>query len=555
MVNLRKLSISEDGRYHTLPDGTEAYSARFDEVLSYHLVKNEYQIAPVLKGNKAWHIGGNGQAIYKSTFSRTFGFYCDLAAVVDGDYWFHITPKGKAAYSERYDFVGNFQQDIAVVCDKEGFYYHIDKIGKPICKHKWHYCGDFREGIAVVQHSNGLSTHINSNGEFIHSQWFLDLDVFHKGFARAKTKFGWQHIDKDGKPIYQQHYASIEPFYNGFARVETFDGSLQIIDEAGRLTRELRASQSDDFASLSADMVGYWRTFTIAAAAELKIFDYLPATLESLSQKTNTIETRLSRLLKALGELNLVELEGESWELLPKAQYLTSKHPKSLVTAATEYRDELLERWYDLVKLMKEDVKTSDIFQKVASNEEHTKQHHRMLRSYALEDYPKLVASLDIESNDTVFDAAGGDGMLAQLVQNHFPNSNVILGDLASVVKSSEFTNKTSFDLFDNWPLKAEKVLLARVLHDWNDNDAIKILSNACDSLLSNGAIYVFEMIREESGYNGSLCDLHLLTVTGGEERTKAQFAALFDKANLYIDAEFNRNSLITVMKLKRKIV
>ncbi|MCY7296867.1 methyltransferase [Alteromonas sp. a30] len=555
MVNLRKLTISEDGQYHTLPDGTEAYSARFDEVLSYHLVENEYQIAPVIKGNNAFHIGSDGKAIYKSTFNRTFGFYCDLAAVVDGYHWFHITPEGKAAYSERYDFVGNFQQDIAVVCNKEGFYYHIDKSGKPIYKHKWHYCGDFREGIAVVQHSNGLSTHININGDFIHSQWFLDLDVYHKGFARAKNRAGWQHINKDGKPIYQQYYASIEPFYNGFARVETFDGSLQIIDESGALQRELRSSQSNDFASLSADMVGYWRTFTIAAAAELKIFDYLPARTQSLSQKTKTIEARLYRLLSALGELGLVDLKAEMWELTPKAQYLTSEHPKSLRTAATEYRDELLERWYDLVTLMKQDVKASDIFQKVANNEEHTKKHHKMLRSYALEDYQKLVSNLDIECNDTVFDAAGGDGTLALLIQNQFPKSNVILGDLAPVVKSSEFTNKTSFDLFNNWSLKADKILLARVLHDWNDDDAVKILSNACDSLHSNGVIYIFEMIREENDFSGSLCDLHLLTVTGGEERTRAQFEALFDKVDLYIDAEINQASLITIMKLKRKII
>ncbi|WP_435276374.1 methyltransferase [Psychrobium sp. nBUS_13] len=555
MSNFKKLSISQDGRYHTLADNSQAYTERFDEVLSFHLVENKYQVAPVLIGNKAWHIGEGGKAIYTPTFDRTFGFYCDRAAVVDGANWFHITPDGLPAYNERYDFVGNFQQDVAVVCDKNGYYFHINKRGEPLYTNKWHYCGDFREGIAVVQDSNGLSTHINCDGEFIHSQWFLDLDVFHKGFARAKNSNGWQHINRAGKPIYTQQYASIEPFYNGFARVETFDGALHIIDEKGQFKRELRVRQSNDFASLSADMVGYWRTFTIAAAAELNVFDHLPATAESLSQKTCTIESRMFRLLSALGELELVELKGDMWSLLPKAYYLTTDHPKSLVTAATEYRDELLQRWYDLVSLMKQDVNTSDIFQKIANSKEHTEKHHKMLRSYALEDYKKLIPSLDIASGDTVFDAAGGDGMLAQLVQNQFTDCNVILGDLDAVVKLSKFKNKTSFDLFKKWPLKANKILLARVLHDWNDNDAINILSNACGSMCAEGAIYVFEMVRETTGFGGSLCDLHLLTVTGGEERTKAQFEALFDKAGLYIDAEINHSSLVTVMKLKRKVV
>ena len=101
----------------------------------------------------------------------------------------------------------------------------------------------FREGIAVAQAENGLSTHIDKQGQYIHSYWYLDLDVFHKGFARAKSDDGWHHIDKSGKPIYAQRYTSVEPFYNGFSRVETHSGALQIINEQGNVIRELRAAK------------------------------------------------------------------------------------------------------------------------------------------------------------------------------------------------------------------------------------------------------------------------------------------------------------------------
>lgn len=552
MSILAKLSVSDDGRYHTFADSTPAYPARFDEVLSFHDIDNSYQVAPVCLNSQAWHINEIGEAIYPHKFNRTFGFYCGLAAVVENDDWFHILPNGFAAYTQRYAFVGNYQQNIAVVCDKDGFYFHIDKLGQPLYENKWYYCGDFREGIAVAQAENGLSTHIDKQGRYIHSYWFLDLDVFHKGFARAKSDDGWHHIDKSGKPIYTQRYASVEPFYNGFSRVETHFGALQIINEQGNVVRELRAAKNDDFGALSADMVGYWRTFTIAAAADLKIFDYLPNNTAQLAIQTNTLEKRLTRLLNALAELGLVKCEQNIWHVLPKGAFLNTNHAMSLASAAKEYRGELMQRWHNLTQLMQEDIKTDDIFKQVSLSEEHTERHHNMLRSYALKDYKELVCYLDIEKGDVVFDAAGGNGLLAQLVLDKFPSSNVILGDLEGVVDSSNFGNKRAFDLFDTWPVKADKIMLARVLHDWNDTDALQIILNAADSLQNNGAIYVFEMLLDEYSFGGSLCDLHLLTVTGGQERTQSQFEALFKKAGLCIDSVIKKNGLVTVMKLIR---
>lgn len=374
--------------------------------------------------------------------------------------------------------------------------------------------------------------------------------MFHKGFARAQSYDGWYHIDKYGKPIYDGRYKNVEPFYNGFSRVETFSGALQIINEQGKVVRELRACRSDDFGSLSADMVGYWRTFTIAAAADLKIFDYLPNDTAQLAIQTNTIEARLTRLLNALGELGLVKCEQQVWHVLPKGTFLSTKHALSLASAAIEYRGELMQRWHNLTKLMQEDIETDDIFKQVSLSKEHTEKHHNMLRSYALNDYQALIHSLDIAQSDIVFDAAGGIGSLAQLISEQFPSTNVILGDLKGVINASSFSNKIEFDLFRKWPIKADKIILARVLHDWDDPGALQILLNAADSLKKNGAIYVFEMLLDEHSFSGSLCDLHLLTVTGGKERTKKQFDVLFENAGLAIDSCINKDGLVTVMKL-----
>ncbi|MFT6402319.1 MAG: hypothetical protein ACJA2D_001637 [Pseudohongiellaceae bacterium] len=553
MTLFDRLRVAPEGTHHVSDNNVAAYENRFDEVLAFHQVSDDLQAAPVRLAEKAWHINPEGAAIYPIRYDRTFGFYCGLAAVTHEKNWFHINAAGLPIYSQRYAFAGNFQNNIAVVCDENGYYFHITLQGTPLYTSKWKYCGDFREGIAVVQADSGLSAHITVEGKILNDKWLLDLDVFHKGYARAKDNKGWHHIDKKGCSVYPQRYAAVEPFYNGCARVETFLSELLIINEYGEEIRYLRSHQVDNFSSLSASLVGYWSTFTIAAAVKLGIFENLPNSIEVLAAKTATIESRLKRLLNALGELGLIALSDSRWQCLPKGQYLTESNDLSLATASVEYQNELLTPWYNLVDILKGNTSQEDIFKKVASDSFATEHHHRMLESYALKDYSSLIGLLDVQKHDIVFDAAGGSGSLARLVKEKFPSSNVLLGDLLEVVKQSTLTHKCSFDLFLNWPISANKILLSRVLHDWNDLQVIQILSNAATALKHGGQIYVFEMLLEETSYSGSLCDLHLLCVTGGQERTLEHYTRLAAKAGLKVKQVFNNGNLVSVLCLENK--
>ena len=92
----------------------------------------------------------------------------------------------------------------------------------------------------MVQRENGLHTHINLEGLQVHGKWFLDLDVFHKGYARARDDNGWYHINMRAQPIYSRRFAAIEPFYNGQARVEDFDSSLLVTNESGETVVTIR---------------------------------------------------------------------------------------------------------------------------------------------------------------------------------------------------------------------------------------------------------------------------------------------------------------------------
>lgn len=534
-MNWRDLSVSACGTFHEC-DGQPAYSGRFDEVLKFHAPG----LAPVTRGNEAWHVGPDGIAAYSRRFIRTFGFYEGFAAVQAQDGWHHIRPDGSDAYPERYDWCGNFQGGRCTVRLRDGRYRHVLADGSVAYPETWRYAGDYKDGYCVIQSDAGLCTHLNLKGELLHGNWFADLDVFHKRFARARDGEGWMHVDLRGVPAYARRFAAVEPFYNGQARVERFDGGLEVINEQGQSVSELRPARHSEFAALSGDMVGYWRTETIAAAVRLGVIEALPCTSGALAEKCGLSSDGSLRLLRALGELRLVECDSGVWRLSVRGEFLLASHPLSLADAALEYSGALGDLWSSLPEALKAkgDWRAPDIFGDVARDSARLQGHHRMLRSYARHDYAFIPEALGLQGNERVVDAGGGFGTLAMNILSTHPDVHVTVLDMPEVVKQAQDEMGSvpglswlPGDLFEPWNVRADVVTLARVLHDWDDGDAAKILSRARSALSPGGRLFIIEMLMSEQGVSGALCDLHLLMATGGRERSQDAFKRLLSHA------------------------
>ena len=526
--------------HHRTSSGQPAYAARFDEVLKFHAPG----LAPVRCGDEAWHINVDGTTAYTRRFVRTFGFYEGLAAVTATDGWHHVHPDGTDLYASRYDWCGNYQGGRCTVRERDGSYLHLAPDGSPAYNARWKYAGDFRDGVGVVQSGDGRSTHINCDGEPMHGRWFLDLDVFHKGFARARDDAGWMHVDVSGAAIYDRRFAGVEPFYNGQARVERMDGGLDVIDEAGRQVVELRASPISEFASLSADLVGFWKTQAICAAVEAGIFEALPRGVAGIAEHCELNPRRTLRMLRALGDLRLVHSEGDRWHATRRGMYLSTQSRLTLADAATEYGRRFPAMWAQLSDALGAESKWAapDIFGDVASDSQRIVGHHRMLLSYALHDYAGVPDVLGLRGDERVIDAGGGVGGMAGLLVDVYPALSVTIlerPEVAALTKDVGLGKQVDVrvaDLFQPWPVKAEAVLLARVLHDWPTPKAQQLLHHARSSLQPGGRVFIVEMLIPEDGFAGALCDLHLLVATGGAERSLLEYRALLDAAGFDLE-------------------
>ena len=531
------LGVSADRTHHVAGD-RPAYDERFGEVLPFH----PPGLAPVRRGADAWHIDVGGRAVYEARFLRTFGFYEGRAAVVSCDGWHHIMPDGRALTADRYAWCGNFQGGRCPTRRVDGRYLHVDLRGAPISARTWRYVGDFREGAAVVQSDDGRSSHVDLGGELLHGRWFLDLDVFHKSFARARDARGWHHVDRVGRALYERRFASVEPFYNGQARVERADGGLEVIDESGAKVVELRAALRSPVQALSGDLVGYWRTRTLAAAAELGVLDVLPSTAAEVAMQCRIAQSKAPRLLRALAELGTIELRDRTWNPTARGAVLRGDHPSSLRGAALEYTTTLAAPWDDLVEALRSETwAPTDPFTLVSGDPARAGQHHEMLRSYARCDYGAVAAAMDLRGDETIVDAGGGLGVLAASILGTHPRVRVVLLDRAEVVEQVELSHPRltvrEQDIFMSWGVKADAAVLARVLHDWDDERALALIRHARAALPVGGRLYVVEMVIDEHVPAGGLVDLHLLVVSGGKERTAREYRTLFERAGFGLES------------------
>ncbi|MBU6412705.1 MAG: methyltransferase [Planctomycetes bacterium] len=545
-------TVAPDGTHHVV-DGQAMYSHRFIRVQKFH----EPGLAPVADASGAFHILSNGRAAYSDRFVQAWGFYEGRAAVQDRAGWFHIDVDGRPLTPDRFAWCGNFQGGRCTVRSFDRGYLHLTEFGSPAYAQRYLYAGDFRDGAAVVRcPARGLCTHIGPEGQHLHDKWFIDLDVFHKGFARARDQAGWFHIDLAGRPITDHRYAEVEPFYNGQARVLTHDGEFHVVDQAGQSLATVGRVPHDSFHQVSADLVGHWRTDTIAAAAILGIFEHLPASAATLAYTIGAPPLSVSRLLGGLWELGLVDRQGDQgWIVTDKGRLLDPRGSLQLADAAIEIGGALREQWAHLVEAIRSrDWRPPDVFENAGQDPVRLARVQRMLSAYAQHDYGDIVAHLPFEAAGSIVDVAGGTGVLARMIAARFPAAEVSVlerGEVCAFAQQRRPEGRVRFvggSIFQRWPLRADAFVMSRVLHDWNDQDAAEILRNARESVERGSIGVILELLLLDSSPFGRLCDLHLMVVTGGRERTGDEYSKLLRDAGFSLVRVQPTNSIVSML-------
>ncbi|KAL3754674.1 hypothetical protein ACJRO7_001863 [Eucalyptus globulus] len=140
----------------------------------------------------------------------------------------------------------------------------------------------------------------------------------------------------------------------------------------------------------------------------------------------------------------------------------------------------------------------------------------------------------------TVVDVAGGIGGLARELAKAFPEMEWTVLDLVHVVAGMEGTRNLKYvggDMFEAIP-PADAILLKWILHDWSDEESVKILKRCKEAITSNGKmgkVMIVEIVigdgLEEFHTTKLFYDMMLMGCLTGKERNEKEWAKLFREA------------------------
>jgi orsellinic acid C2-O-methyltransferase len=157
---------------------------------------------------------------------------------------------------------------------------------------------------------------------------------------------------------------------------------------------------------------------------------------------------------------------------------------------------------------------------------------------------PSVADRYDFSGLHTVADIGGGQGVLLAAILQAHPHLRGILVDVAEVTGSAagllrgaglaDRCQVITGDFFQSVPAGADAYLMANVLHDWDDGQSRQILANCRRAMAPGGRVLIIERLIPDdpaAAVPVLVSDLNMLVVTGGLERTNAEYHALLTAA------------------------
>ncbi|RWR89627.1 trans-resveratrol di-O-methyltransferase [Cinnamomum micranthum f. kanehirae] len=299
----------------------------------------------------------------------------------------------------------------------------------------------------------------------------------------------------------------------------------------------------------------------------LELTDALPVSPAKIAHVN-----RLMRLLVHTGFFALQKNEDgeEGYALTPSSRLLLNESRMSLSPFILMFLDPVLEsqyhflsRWFqgEAASVM-ETATGLGVWEFMAQNPETSNRFNRAMACDS-----KIIMEILVNECSgffkgvrSVVDVGGGTGETAMTIGRAFPHIKCTVLDLphvvATVPKTSTDIDFVGGDMFESIP-KVDAVFLKWILHDWSDEDCVRILRRCKEAIPSKeegGKVIIVEMVvdtaqADPKSTEVQLCiDVLLMVNIGGKERDEQEWRKIF------MDAGFNQYKITPVLGLRSVI-
>ena len=300
---------------------------------------------------------------------------------------------------------------------------------------------------------------------------------------------------------------------------------------------------------------GFMATHAVYATAKLGIADTLtggPLSAKDVAASLGTSPDATHRLMRACAALGLFRHGPDGFGLTPLGRTILadtadSMRPVVLMVGDPRYQavwgalpDSVVSgepaaesvHGVPMWDLLDRDTEFASIF------------NDAMTRLTAL-DWPTIEAAYDFTPYRTIVDIGGGHGQLLALMLGAAPAADGVLLERESLIPDAEAHLREAGVLsrcrleagsfFDTAPRDGDLYVLRRVVHDFDDDQAVALLSTLRRHMPAGATLLLMESVvppGDEPHFAKSL-DLDMLVFVGGRERTEREYAALLDRAGL----------------------
>lgn len=303
----------------------------------------------------------------------------------------------------------------------------------------------------------------------------------------------------------------------------------------------------------------FWLLPCLRVAAELDLAGIIkdkPMTISELAKMTRTDEEHLFRIMRALTSNGIFRLRNDG-------KYSNSPMSKALVDGKGSLRYTIMQHLgsfnWSAFNELGYSVRTGEeavqkvygkrIYDYLAENREESEIFDRSMSNLTELAIDPILNAYDFSKCRTIADIGGGEGLLLSAILFKNPGTSGILFDLQEgLARAQTITQKYGVterikiipgSFFETAPVGAEIYLLKNILHNWSDEDCIRILKNIRNVLPDNGKIVILEMVIEEDNKPsfGKLIDIQMMVfMQKGKERTRREYKELLIKSGFRLD-------------------
>jgi hypothetical protein len=310
------------------------------------------------------------------------------------------------------------------------------------------------------------------------------------------------------------------------------------------------ATMQDDLEALDLLIRGFQVSRLLRLAADLNVADKVPddgsRDVRELASACGVLPSPLLRALRALAAFDVFRVTADGHvSHSPRSLLLRSDAPRTLHYAARFWAGSgSWKAWGELDAALvggipHEVAWNTSRFEYLRTHPDEARLFDAFMARFPDNRHEAIAAAYDFSRAGLIADLGGGNGEALRRILGRFPGPRGLVFDRDDVVEAIPATARLDGriavqggDFLQRVPDGADVYLLVRVLHDWPDEDCVRILKKCREVMSAQARLLIAEQMLEPDPKRGRpttyLLDTQMMAMFGNaRERTREEFDEL----------------------------